>query len=85
MVSFVADLDVDDFVADERLEEDADEAHQPVLHVTVLDGLARRDAVGDVQVDEFGRQFHSRRQPVNDLHRVKRHLHVDQHTAIRPS
>jgi hypothetical protein len=41
-------LNVDDLVADERLEEDAEKPDQPVLHVLVLDGLAGRDAVGDV-------------------------------------
>ena len=41
-------LDVDDLVPDEGLEEHAEEPHKPVLHVLVLDGLARRDAVGNV-------------------------------------
>ena len=50
-------LDVDDAVADERLEEDADETHEAVLHVAVLHVLARRNAVGDVEVDELGRQL----------------------------
>ena len=35
-----------------------DQAHEPALHVLVLDALARGDAVGDVQVHEFLRQVH---------------------------
>jgi len=57
-------LNVDNLVADERLEEDADEAHEPVLHVAVLGALAGVDAVGDVEVQELLRQ----------LHRLKRQL-----------
>ncbi len=49
----VSHLDVDDFVSDERLQEDTDEAHESVLHVAILDRLARRDAVGDVKVNEL--------------------------------
>ena len=48
-------LHVDDFVADEGLQKHAHQPHQPVLHVLVLDALARRDAVGDVHVHELDR------------------------------
>ena len=50
--------DVDRLVAYQRLEEDADESDEPVLHVAVLDRLARRDAIGYVQVDELRREVH---------------------------
>ena len=49
-------LDVDDLVANERLQKNADETHESVLHVAVLDRLAGRDTVGDVEVDELGRK-----------------------------
>jgi hypothetical protein len=48
-------LYIDDLVPNERLQEDADEAHEAVLHVSVADGLARGDAVADVQVHEVHR------------------------------
>merc|ERR1719375_569212 len=52
-------LDVDDLVANQRLEEHADQPHQPILHVFVLDVFAGRDAVRDVEVNESGRQIYS--------------------------
>ena len=48
------DLDVDDLVANERLQEDADKTNQPVLHEPVLDVLARGDAIRDVQMHKLG-------------------------------
>ena len=53
-------LDVENLVSDEGLEEDADEAHESVLHITVFDRVTSRNAVGDVQMNEFSRQFHGR-------------------------
>jgi len=40
-----ANLNVDDLVANERLQEDADKSHETILHVTIFDGFTRRDAV----------------------------------------
>lgn len=48
-------LNVDDFVTNEALQEDTDEPHKSVLHVPVLDRLARGDTVGDVQVHKLCR------------------------------
>lgn len=61
-------MDVDDLVADQRLEEDADESHKPILHVPVLDGLTGGYAVGDVEVNKFRGQLYGRCEPVNHLH-----------------
>lgn len=63
MFSVLRYLNVDYFVANEALQEDADEPHQSILHVPVLDGLAGRDAVGDVQVHKLCRKIYSRSQP----------------------
>lgn len=57
-------LDIDDFVPNERLQEDTDESHEPVLHVPILDGVACLDAVADIQVHELCRQLHCSRQSV---------------------
>lgn len=46
-------LHVDDLVPDQGLKEDANEAHEAVLKVFVLDVFTGGDAVGDVQVDEL--------------------------------
>mmetsp|Transcript_35783 Transcript_35783/g.82887 ORF Transcript_35783/g.82887 Transcript_35783/m.82887 type:complete len:226 (+) Transcript_35783:172-849(+) len=73
---------VDDLIADERLQEDAHEPHQPVLHVLVLDAFARGDAVGDVQVHELSRQVHRSCQAIDHLHGVKADVHVDEHGEI---
>jgi len=54
----MADLNVNDLVTNKRLQEDADKSYKPVLHVSVFDGLTRRDAVRDVQVNELRRQVH---------------------------
>jgi hypothetical protein len=64
-------LDVDDFVPDQALQKDANQADEAVLHVLVLDVFATRDAVADVQVDELGRQVHRGRQTVHHFHRVQ--------------
>jgi len=45
MTAEAANLNVDDLVANQRLQKDADESHQTVLHVTIFDGFTRRDAV----------------------------------------
>jgi hypothetical protein len=45
-------LNVDDLVADERLQKHTDQSHQPILQVLVLDVLTGGNAIGDVQVDE---------------------------------
>lgn len=45
-------LQVHNAVADERLKKDTNEAHQARLHILILDGFARRDAVGDVLLNE---------------------------------
>ena len=65
-------LDVDDLVADEGLEEDAEQPHEAVLHVLVVVlGLARAYAVADVQVQELLGQLDGRREHVDHLHRVQ--------------
>ena len=46
-------LDIDDLVPDEGLEKDAEEPDESVLHVLVPDGLARGDAVRDVQMNKL--------------------------------
>ena len=46
-------LDVNDLIANERLQKDTDKSHESILHVAVFDRLTGRDTVGDVQVDEL--------------------------------
>lgn len=48
-------LNINDLVSDQRLEEDADQPDQTILHVFVFDLLTGGDAVGDVEVDELWR------------------------------
>jgi hypothetical protein len=64
-------LNVDDFVANQALQEHAHQPNQAVLHVLVLDVFARRNAVADVQVDEFGGEVHRRSEPVHHFHRMQ--------------
>ena len=61
-------LYVNDFVTNQALQKDANKAHEPVLHVLVLDVFTGRDAVRDVEVDKFRRQVDRSREPVYDLH-----------------
>lgn len=75
-------LHVDDLVADQGLQEDTDQPHQSVLHVPILDILARGDAVGDVQVHKLRRQVDGRRQPVDHFHRVQADVHVHEYREV---
>ena len=59
-------------------EEEEEEEKEADLHVFVLDGLTSADAIADVKMDEFRGKLHGRGQPVDDLHRMKTHLHVNE-------
>ena len=61
-------LDVDDLVADQRLQKHAHQSHEAVLHVLVLDVLARRDAVRDVQMNKLSGKINGGGEPINNLH-----------------
>mmetsp|Transcript_117469 Transcript_117469/g.230500 ORF Transcript_117469/g.230500 Transcript_117469/m.230500 type:complete len:310 (+) Transcript_117469:125-1054(+) len=75
-------LDVDDLVPDQGLQEHADQPNKSVLHVLVLDVLARRDAVRNVEVDELRGEVDSCGQPIHHLHRMQAHLHVHQDLEV---
>lgn len=56
-------LHVENLVSNEGLEEDADEPHESVLHVSVFDRVAGGNAVRNIKVNKLRWQFHRRRQP----------------------
>ena len=52
------------------------------MDLLILDGLAGRDAVADVEMNELCGELHRGGQPVHHLHAVQTHLHVDQDTEV---
>lgn len=63
-------MHIDDLVAYERLQEDAHQTHQAILHVLVLDIFTRGNAIGDVKMNELWWQVDRCGQSVHYLQRM---------------
>lgn len=52
------------------------------LHILIFDILTRRDAIGDIEMYELGRELHGCGEAIDNFHGVEGHVHTHQSREI---